>query len=97
MEEQETSAKVEIYTLRSCPYCVRAKMLLHSKEISYIEHAVEHDEGRQKMRERSHGHDTFPQIFINDRHVGGCYELFSLEREGRLDNLLAGEIDSLLG
>ena len=89
-------AKVEIYTLRSCPYCVRAKMLLNSKEIEYIEHPVEHEEGREKMRERSHGYDTFPQIFVNDHHIGGCYELFSLEREGHLDRLLDGQMDFLL-
>ena len=82
--------KVEIYTKAFCPYCVRAKRLFDAKGIQYDEHAVDFAAGeRQHMIQRAGGRTTVPQIFIDDRHVGGCDDLMRLEREGRLDELLA--------
>ncbi|TDY03816.1 glutaredoxin 3 [Thiohalophilus thiocyanatoxydans] len=81
-------AEVTIYTTQFCPYCVRAKRLLDSKQVSYDEIPVDADsEQRQIMMERSQGH-TVPQIFIDDQHVGGCDELYALEAAGQLDSRL---------
>ena len=82
--------KVEIYTKFTCPYCVRAKQLLAAKGVPFDEHPVDSGgEKRQEMIQRAKGRTTVPQIFIGDRHIGGCDDLFDLEREGRLDALLA--------
>lgn len=86
-----TMADVTIYTRMMCGYCARAKRLLDSKGVAYTEHDASFSpELRQEMIGRAHGRSTFPQIFIGDRHVGGCDDLYALEREGRLDALLAG-------
>ena len=83
-------AKVEIYARAFCGYCFRAKRLLDSKGIEYDEHEVPFGgSGKQEMIERSGGRTTVPQIFIDGRHVGGCDELFALDRDGKLDELLA--------
>jgi glutaredoxin 3 len=83
------SASVLIYTLRGCPFCVRAKGLLDSKGRRYREIDVTSDwEERGRISVRS-GHRTFPQIFIGDSFIGGCDELYALERAGRLDAMLA--------
>ena len=85
-----SQAKVEIYTGRFCGYCVRAKMLLDEKGVDYAEISIGGDpELRQAMIQRSAGGTTVPQIFINDKSVGGCMELFALDRCGDLDALLA--------
>ncbi len=82
-------ASVVIYTRQFCGYCSAAKKLLESKGVAYEEHdATYAPELRQQMIERA-GRSTFPQIFINDRHVGGCDDLHALERAGELDTLLA--------
>ena len=82
-------AKVEIYTTPFCGYCARAKGLLDSKGAAYEEMDVMMDEKkRTEMRERSK-RSTVPQIFINGQHIGGSDELSELEREGKLDALLA--------
>jgi len=81
---------VEIYTKAYCPYCWRAKSLLDSKGVTYREIAVDADPAeRATMIQRAHGRTTVPQIFIAERHVGGCDDLFELERAGRLDELFA--------
>jgi glutaredoxin 3 len=81
--------KVEIYTTPFCPYCSRAKALLEAKGVSFEEHDVSMDyTERAKMTERAHGGYTVPQIFIDDRHIGGCDDLVALDRAGRLDPLL---------
>ncbi len=86
--ELET-ARVEMYTRRYCGYCVRAKQLLENKDVVYTELSIdEQPELRQVMIERS-GAYTVPQIFINGHAMGGCTELFALEQQGRLDELLA--------
>ena len=82
-------AKVVIYTTTICPYCVRAKMLLQKKGVAYEEINVGNDhEMRIKLVEMTRQR-TVPQIFINDRPIGGCDELYALERQGALDPLLA--------
>ena len=83
--------KVEIYTKATCGYCWRAKELLHGKHVAYVEIAV--DSGgpaKDTMVRRAKGRMTVPQIFIDDRHVGGCDDLLELERSGELDSLIGG-------
>jgi glutaredoxin 3 len=83
------SAKVEIYTWRSCPFCIRAKALLKDKGVDFTEYAIDGDEvARRKMAERANGRRSLPQVFINDQHVGGCDDLYALEGRGKLDQLL---------
>lgn len=80
---------VEIYTTTICPYCVRAKALFKKKGVAYHEINVEADESlRDAMVARSGGRQTVPQIFIGDRHIGGCDDLYALDRQGGLDPLL---------
>lgn len=81
--------KIEIYSTEVCPYCVRAKELLKRKGASFEEILVDHDEAlRNKMVERAGGRRSVPQIFINDQHIGGCDDLYALDRDGKLDELL---------
>ncbi|HWF63882.1 MAG TPA: glutaredoxin 3 [Rhizomicrobium sp.] len=81
---------VIIYTTPICPYCARAKSLLAKKGVAYQEVDVMMDEGAlSEMLTKSGGARTVPQIFIGDTHVGGCDELYALEKEGKLDPLLA--------
>jgi glutaredoxin 3 len=81
---------VEIYTTPSCPYCLAAKRLLREKGVAYREIDVSRDPAlRVAMRERAKGGWTVPQIFIGDRHVGGCDDIHALDHAGRLDPLLA--------
>jgi glutaredoxin 3 len=83
------TANVEIYTWRTCPFCIRAKALLDKKEVQYTEYSIDGDEAaRAKMSERSNGRRSVPQIFINDYHVGGCDDLYALNAQGKLDPLL---------
>lgn len=81
-------AKVIMYTTASCPYCVRAKNLLEKKGVVYSEIRVDEDAAqRQVMMERS-GRRTVPQIFINDKPIGGFDDLWALEQANKLDPLL---------
>jgi glutaredoxin 3 len=83
-------ASVVIYTREFCGYCARAKSLLESKGVAYVEHnATYSPDMRQEMLAKSNGGSTFPQIFINDKHVGGCDDLHALDRAGKLDPMLA--------
>lgn len=82
--------KITIYTTPICPYCVRAKALLRKKGATFNEVDVFMDSAaREEMESRAKGRCTVPQIFIGDRHVGGCDELYSLDNEGELDPLLS--------
>jgi len=84
-------ANVLMYSTAVCPYCVRAEQLLRQKGVAEIE-KVRVDiepERRDEMIART-GRRTVPQIFIGDTHVGGCDDLYALDREGKLDPLLAG-------
>ncbi len=83
-------AKIEMYSKMMCPFCIRAKSLLNSKGVDIIDiPAAANPEKRREMVERSNGKNTFPQIFIDGQHIGGCDDLFALERAGKLDPLLA--------
>lgn len=83
------TAKVEIYTWSRCPFCIRAKGLLDSKGVDYTEYCIDGDEdARDQMAERANGKSSLPQIFINDRHIGGCDDMYTLESLGELDALL---------
>ena len=82
-------SKVLVYTTKYCPYCHRAKALLDSKGISYEEIAADNSpEIRQQISELS-GQYTVPQIFIDDLSIGGCDELYALNYNGKLDELLS--------
>ena len=86
---EKIKANVEIYTWQTCPFCIRAKMLLSLKGVNYTEYKIDGDEAaRDKMAERANGSRTLPQIFINDQHVGGCSEIHELDKKGELDPLL---------
>lgn len=81
--------KVTIYSTDTCPFCVRAKMLLDKKGVQYNEiNLTQQPELREEMVLRASGRRTVPQIFIGEKHVGGCDDLYELELEGALDPLL---------
>jgi len=83
-------AGVTIYTTMVCPFCFRAKALLTEKGVAFNEIGVDMDPDlRDEMEKRSNGAYTVPQIFIGDTHVGGCDDLYALDRAGKLDPLLA--------
>jgi glutaredoxin 3 len=83
-------AQIDIYTTFMCPYCARAKALLEKKGQSYNEIDVSYDAARrEEMTQKAGGRRTVPQIWINGTHVGGSDDLYALEREGKLDAMLA--------
>jgi glutaredoxin 3 len=83
---------IEIYTRPGCGYCSAAKSLLTRKKAAFTEFDVAIDPAlRQEMWDRAGTGSTFPQIFIGQTHVGGCDELYALDRAGKLDPLLSGE------
>ena len=83
------AVKVEIYTKMFCGYCHRAKRLLDSKHVDYLEYDITMDgEKRDEMRARAPGAMTVPQIFIDDVAIGGSDDLAALERDDKLDSLL---------
>jgi glutaredoxin 3 len=85
-------AVIEIYTRPGCGYCSAAKSLLTRKKAAFTEYDIAVDpQLRQQMWDRAGAGSTFPQIFIGELHVGGCDELYDLDRAGKLDSLLAGE------
>ncbi len=80
---------VEIYTSPFCGFCHSAKRLLQQKGASFSEVDLSREPRRRsEMLDRARGKHTVPQIFIGGRHVGGCDELYALERSGKLDPLL---------
>jgi len=83
---------VTIYTRILCGYCSAAKRLLKEKGAKFEEiNATMSRKLRDEMQERAGGRHTFPQIFIGGRHIGGCNELYELDRQGKLDPMLHGE------
>ena len=85
------TAAIEIYTRPGCGYCSAAKSLLTRKKAAFTEYdAAKNADYRQEMYERAGAGSTFPQIFIGATHVGGCDDLYALDRAGKLDQLLAG-------
>jgi glutaredoxin 3 len=88
-----TTPEITVYATGWCPYCQRAKALLNQKDAAFREIDVEADpKDREEMIARS-SRRTVPQIFIGTRHVGGCDDLFALDRSGELDRLLQGDGD----
>jgi len=86
-------AKVEIYSSPWCGYCYRAKQLLESKGVEFTDIDVMEDTSRrQEMVARAQGRTTVPQIFINDKWIGGSDDLYALDKAGKLDPLLAQAI-----
>jgi glutaredoxin 3 len=81
-------SSIVMYSADYCPYCRRARALLDSKGVSYTVLDVNREPRLWDEIARRTGRDTVPQIFIDDRHVGGCDDLFALERRGKLDPLL---------
>lgn len=83
-------AKVTIYTRSFCPYCSRAVGLLKKKGVDFEEINAGMDaQKKAEMVQRSGGGRTFPQIFVDDTHIGGCDDMMALERAGKLDPMLA--------
>lgn len=81
--------KVTIYTSPFCPYCTKAKKLLSKKGITFDEIDVSlNDDLRETMVQKAMGRRTTPQIFINDQPIGGCDDLYTLDKSGKLDKLL---------
>lgn len=80
---------IEIYTSPTCGYCHAAKRLLNAKGVSFTEYdVIREPQKRQEMLGRSNGRRTVPQIFVGATHVGGCDDLYEMERAGTLDPLL---------
>ena len=83
-------AEIEIYTTMMCGFCARAKNLLKKKGVDFNEIDVTFSNAKRgEMSDRAAGRYTVPQIFINGDGIGGCDELYALEREGKLDELLS--------
>ena len=86
------AAAIEIFTRPGCGYCSAALSLLTRKNAAFTEFSTAADPAfRQEMYDRAGAGSTFPQIFIGETHVGGCNELYALDRSGKLDAMLAGE------
>jgi glutaredoxin 3 len=78
--------EVEMYTTMFCPYCTRARGLLRRKGVEFVDIDIAAEPGRRaEMIRRAGGRTTVPQIFINGEHIGGCDDLFALDRAGKLD------------
>ena len=83
-------AKILMYSTAVCPYCIRAEQLLKNKGVAEIEKVrIDLDPARQQEMIEKTGRRTVPQIFIGETHVGGCDDLYALDRAGKLDPLLA--------
>lgn len=83
-------SNVTIYTKSTCPYCHAAKDLLTKKGMAFDEILIDGDRAAQiKMAARAGGRSTVPQIFIGEKHIGGCDDLYDLDADGKLDALLA--------
>ena len=84
--------KIRMYTSGYCPYCVRAEQLLRRKGVDEIEKVrIDLDPGERDRMMEITGRRTVPQIFIGERHIGGCDDLYELDRAGALDPLLAAD------
>ncbi len=82
-------ADVHIYVTNYCPYCVRAKALLRRKGVAFTEIDVTGDDEKRAWLVEVSGQRTVPQIFINGKSIGGCDEIYALDRAGKLDGMLA--------
>ena len=80
---------IEIYSKRTCPYCVDAKALFKEKQVKFTEYDISNNPKlKEEMITRASGRTTVPQIFINNQHIGGCDDLYTLENNHTLDALL---------
>ncbi|CAM3383222.1 glutaredoxin 3 [Paracoccus nototheniae] len=79
---------IQIYTTRTCPFCIRAKQLLDQKGARYTETDVGADPALRDAMTKRAGKRSVPQIFVGQTHVGGCDDLYALDRAGKLDALL---------
>ena len=86
------SAKIEVYTMQNCPYCVRAKALLHKKGVDFEEFDITKDDDKRKwLIQASGGRKTLPQIFIHGEPIGGYDDLYALQANGQLDEKIKQE------
>ena len=83
-------ATIDFYGTQYCPYCIRAKVLLEKKQVTFNEIRVDLEPAKRGEMQQRGGGRTVPQIFIDDVSIGGCDELHMLERKGDLDSLLEG-------
>ncbi len=88
------TSRVEIYASTYCSFCRWARALLDGKQVDYTMHDVDRDAGLHREMQSRGGRHTVPQIFIDDAPIGGFDELSALDRDSRLDQLLAGTRDS---
>ena len=84
-------AKVQVYSKQHCAYCVRAKALLQKKGVTFEEIDVEHDDAKRVWLVEASGQRTLPQIFVDDRSLGGFSDIEALDQQGKLDPILRGE------
>ncbi|MEJ0095740.1 MAG: glutaredoxin 3 [Methylocella sp.] len=84
--------QITIYTTETCPYCRRAKQLLAKKNVEFTEIAVDNDPAARRAMIQRSGRTSVPQIFFDDKHIGGCDDLYELEYDGKLDRLLADKV-----
>ncbi len=84
-------ARIQVYTKKNCPYCVRAKQLLARKGVAYEEIDVEGDDEKRVWLAEVTGQKTVPQIFADGRPLGGFSDIDALDREGKLDPILRGQ------
>lgn len=84
-------AAVTIYSSDWCGFCRRAKSLLQAKQADVTEINVDGDPAARREMEQRSGRRTVPQIWIGEQHIGGCDDLYALERSGKLDAMLAAE------
>ncbi|MGK7893560.1 MAG: glutaredoxin 3 [Xenococcus sp. (in: cyanobacteria)] len=86
---EKMKANVEIYTWQTCPFCIRAKLLLWWKGVKFTEYKIDgNEEARNEMAKRANGRRTVPQVFVNEEHLGGCDDIYELDSQGKLDPLL---------
>ncbi len=80
--------KIQIYTLETCPYCIRAKALLKERGLTFQEHVLDYndDEAWEELEQRT-GMDTVPQIFFGEKFIGGCSDLEELDAKDELESL----------
>lgn len=88
------ASRVVMYTTGWCPYCIRARYLLKRKGVTFEDIDVDADPARRREMQQRSGRHTVPQIFIGDRHIGGCDDLHALDAAGQLDPLLSNEAAS---
>ncbi len=93
---EKYKADVEMYTWTTCPFCIRAKLLMWWKGVEFTEYKIDGDEqARAQMAQRANGKKSVPQIFVNNQHLGGCDDLYDLDAQGQLEPLLIKESSSV--